>query len=205
MDQVLPYLASHPLELVTICISLVWLVLEYRASIWLWPVGIILPLLWLPIAWEARLYGMLAINVYYLVTSAWGWFVWLRRRPSTAAEELPITDIPRRTLGWTLLLSGPLYGLLIALGTNYLPEWRIPWADGLLTVSSIVGMIWMGRKWRQHWLCWIVANAAGIISLWAAEDYLSMLVYLTNFVVSFFGYRKWSLLMKEQDATTAAR
>ena len=63
----------------------------------------------------------------------------------------------------------------------------------------------MGRKWRQHWLCWIVANAAGIISLWAAEDYLSMLVYLTNFVVSFFGYHKWSLLMKEQDATAAAR
>ena len=60
--DLLHFISSHPLELVTVVVSLIWLYLEYRASIWLWPVGILLPLLWIPICWQSRLYGMLAIT-----------------------------------------------------------------------------------------------------------------------------------------------
>ena len=62
-------------------------------------------------------------------------------------------------------------------------------------------MVWMARGWRQHWICWIIANAAGVISLLNAEDYLSTLVYVVNFVTAFFGYHKWSRLMKSQAKT----
>ena len=175
MEFLLSYLDAHRLEVITVFVSLLWLYLEYRASIWLWPVGIILPLLWIPIAWRAHLYGMLAINIYYLITSIWGWIAWLRRGRKEGEQE-----------GALIWLSG------------YLPEWRIPWADALLTLSSIVGMVWMARGWRQHWICWIIANAAGVISLLNAEDYLSTFVYVVNFVTAFFGYHKWSRLMKSQ-------
>lgn len=199
MDFLLSYLSSHPLELVTVFVSLLWLYLEYKASIWLWPVGIILPILWIPIAWKAHLYGMLSINIYYLITSIWGWIVWLRRGSQDGEEEVPITDIPRKTLLYTLLITFALYYPLIRLSV-YLPEWRIPWADALLTLSSVIGMIWMARKWRQHWLCWIVANAAGVISLLSAQDYLSTFVYAVNFVTAFFGFYKWTRLMKRDQA-----
>lgn len=199
MDFLLSYLSSHPLELVTVFVSLLWLYLEYKASIWLWPVGIILPILWIPIAWKAHLYGMLSINIYYLITSIWGWIAWLRRGSQGGEEEVPITDIPRKTLLYTLLITFALYYPLIRLSV-YLPEWRIPWADALLTLSSVIGMIWMARKWRQHWLCWIVANAAGVISLLSAQDYLSTFVYAVNFVTAFFGFYKWTRLMKRDQA-----
>lgn len=199
MDFLLSYLSSHPLELVTVFVSLLWLYLEYKASIWLWPVGIILPILWIPIAWKAHLYGMLSINIYYLITSIWGWIAWLRRGSQGGEEEVPITDIPRKTLLYTLLITLALYYPLIRLSV-YLPEWRIPWADALLTLSSVIGMIWMARKWRQHWLCWIVANAAGVISLLSAQDYLSTFVYAVNFVTAFFGFYKWTRLMKRDQA-----
>ena len=199
MVFLLSYLSSHPLELVTVFVSLLWLYLEYKASIWLWPVGIILPILWIPIAWKAHLYGMLSINIYYLITSIWGWIVWLRRGSQDGEEEVPITDIPRKTLLYTLLITFALYYPLIRLSV-YLPEWRIPWADALLTLSSVIGMIWMARKWRQHWLCWIVANAAGVISLLSAQDYLSTFVYAVNFVTAFFGFYKWTRLMKRDQA-----
>ena len=199
MDFLLSYLSSHSLELVTVFVSLLWLYLEYKASIWLWPVGIILPILWIPIAWKAHLYGMLSINIYYLITSIWGWIAWLRRGSQGGEEEVPITDIPRKTLLYALLITFALYYPLIRLSV-YLPEWRIPWADALLTLSSVIGMIWMARKWRQHWLCWIVANAAGVISLLSAQDYLSTFVYAVNFVTAFFGFYKWTRLMKRDQA-----
>ena len=101
----LSFLVAHTLELVTLVVSLVWLYLEYRASIWLWPVGIILPLLWIPICYQSHLYGMLAINIYYLVTSIIGWIAWLRRGTSEGSSDHQYSsegwgDLPRPGLRW---------------------------------------------------------------------------------------------------------
>ena len=193
--DLLHFITSHPLELTTVVISLLWLWLEYRASIWLWPVGILLPLLWIPICWQSKLYGMLAINVYYLITSIIGWIAWLRKRGDDV-EELPITDIPRGGILLSVSLGAVGYILLLLL-KPYIPEWQLPWADALTTIASVIGMIWMAKKWRQHWLCWIIANAAGFIALYSAGDYLSSFVYAVNFMTAFFGFRKWSRLMHE--------
>ncbi len=200
--DLLHFISSHSLELITVVVSLIWLYLEYRASIWLWPVGILLPLLWIPICWQSRLYGMLAINIYYLVTSIIGWVVWLRKR-GDEAEERPITDIsPRTALVYSL---GAIVGYLGLLQLQpFIPEWQVPWADALTTIASIIGMIWMARKWRQHWLCWILANAAGFVALYGAEDYISSFVYVVNFITAFFGYRKWGRLMRSHDKAPAS-
>lgn len=191
--DLLHFITSHSLELTTVVISLLWLWLEYRASIWLWPVGILPPLLWIPICWQSKLYGMLAINVYYLITSIIGWIAWLRKRGDDV-EELPITNISRGGILLSLSLGAVGYILLLLL-KPYIPEWQLPWADALTTIASVIGMIWMAKKWRQHWLCWIIANAAGFIALYSAGDYLSSFVYAVNFVTAFFGFRKWSRLM----------
>ena len=196
--DLLHFITSHSLELTTVVISLLWLWLEYRASIWLWPIGILLPLLWIPICWQSKLYGMLAINVYYLITSIIGWIAWLRKRGDDV-EELPITNISRGGILLSLCLGAVGYILLLLL-KPYIPEWQLPWADALTTIASVIGMIWMARKWRQHWLCWIVANAAGVISLLSAQDYLSTFVYAVNFVTAFFGFYKWTRLMKRDQA-----
>lgn len=193
--DLLHFITSHPLELTTVVISLLWLWLEYRASIWLWPVGILLPLLWIPICWQSKLYGMLAINVYYLITSIIGWIAWLRKRGDDV-EELPITNISRGGILLSLSLGAVGYILLLLL-KPYIPEWQLPWADALTTIASVIGMIWMAKKWRQHWLCWIIANAAGFLALYSAGDYLSSFVYAVNFVTAFFGFSKWSRLMSE--------
>lgn len=200
--DLLHFISSHSLELITVVVSLIWLYLEYRASIWLWPVGILLPLLWIPICWQSRLYGMLAINIYYLVTSIIGWVVWLRKRGGEE-EERPITDMnPRTALVYSL---GAIVGYLGLLQLQpFIPEWQVPWADALTTIASIIGMIWMARKWRQHWLCWILANAAGFVALYGAEDYISSFVYVVNFITAFFGYRKWGRLMRSHDKAPAS-
>ena len=171
LTTLLSFLSSHVLELVTLVVSLIWLYLEYRASIWLWPVGIILPLLWIPICYQSHLYGMLAINIYYLVTSVIGWIAWLRKG-NAEGEEVPISNIPAKAGAIYLALAFVGYIALLFLHP-FIPEWKLPWADGLMTIASVIGMLWMARKWRQHWLCWIIANAAGFIALYGAEDYIS--------------------------------
>ena len=58
------------LELFGTLVGLVYLALEYRASIYLWPVSIIMPAIYLVVYYQAGLYADFGINVYYLLASA---------------------------------------------------------------------------------------------------------------------------------------
>ncbi|WP_373812215.1 nicotinamide mononucleotide transporter, partial [Porphyromonas loveana] len=43
----LEYVLAHPIELAGALVNFIWVYLEYKASVWLWPVGIILPLFYI--------------------------------------------------------------------------------------------------------------------------------------------------------------
>lgn len=188
------------LTYLAMAVTFLWLYLEYRASIWLWPVGIVLPLLWIVISWQERFYGNVIINLYYLVTSAWGWFVWLRASKQTT-EEPPITNISCRPLLMSIGAIAVLFPLAHYLLRTYTDS-LLPWADTLSTLVSFVGMIWLARKWRQHWCCWIIANALSAYIFFVAQDYVSTATFLVSFTVAVFGFFHWTRLM-EQDGSSS--
>ena len=78
-----PYLCiMNYLELFGTLVGLVYLWLEYRASIYLWLACIIMPAIYLVVYYQAGLYADFGINVYYLIASVYGWIVWSRGRKS---------------------------------------------------------------------------------------------------------------------------
>ena len=60
------------IEIVAAAIMLIYLWLEYKASIWLWPVGVVIPLFYIYIYFVNKFYADMGINMYYLVASAYG-------------------------------------------------------------------------------------------------------------------------------------
>ena len=82
------------LEIVGTIIGLIYLWLEYRASIYLWIAGIIMPAIYLFVYYQAGLYADFGINVYYLLAAVYGWMAW-RMGKGKQATELPITSMPR--------------------------------------------------------------------------------------------------------------
>ena len=83
------------LELFGTLVGLVYLWLEYRASIYLWLACIIMPAIYLVVYYQAGLYADFGINVYYLIASVYGWIVWSRGRKKHDAQQeekgIPIT------------------------------------------------------------------------------------------------------------------
>lgn len=190
------FVTEHYITLIAAAINFVWVYLEYKASVWLWPVGIVLPLFYIVVSLEAQFYGNVLINVYYLVTSIWGWWVWLRGH--SGSEERRITTLPRGAALTTLGLALPLY-ILLCWGLWRYTDSLVPWADALATVVSFAGMIWLARRWREHWLCWTLANAISSVLFYLSGDYVSLVVFASNFVIAIFGYIKWVRLSKETD------
>ena len=109
---------EHTLEIIGTVVGILYLWLEYRASIYLWIAGIIMPAVYIFVYYDAGLYADFGINIYYLGAAIYGWMMWkygaflrrtiLRRKGAgqkgedTRTEEqkleLPITHMPARYL-----------------------------------------------------------------------------------------------------------
>lgn len=188
-------LSEYGIALAAMLLTLVWLYLEYKASMWLWPVGVLLPIFWIIISIEGRVYGNVVINAYYLVTSIYGWVLWLRKKEQEEHEG-GIRDIPWRALLYSLLAIALLYypavWLLRWAGDSY------PLADALATALSFVGMIWLSNKWRQHWLLWFLANSIYSATFFLLKDYISTFTFVISVFASVLGYLKWTKMQQEQ-------
>lgn len=198
MESVLVFLSEHWLALTAALVNFVWVYLEYKASIWLWPVGIILPIFYIILSWEALFLGNILVNVYYFVTSIIGWVMWLRHRQEQTAAENDgglITHVPLRS---ALLHVAILLGLAYPMYLLFDGHSSMPLADTLATLLSFLGMLYLSRKQIQHWLCWIVANSLSGYIFLMAGDQISAVVFAVNLVVSILGYLNWHRMMQKQ-------
>ena len=92
------------LEIIGTIVGLVYLWLEYRASIYLWIASIIMPAIYIFVYYEAGLYADFGINIYYLGAAVYGWLVWKYGNKGQNQTELPITRMPKRN--WLILSKG---------------------------------------------------------------------------------------------------
>ena len=65
------------LEIFGTLVGLVYLWLEYRASIYLWIAGVVMPAIYIFVYYKAGLYADFGINIYYLIAAVYGWFFWM--------------------------------------------------------------------------------------------------------------------------------
>lgn len=197
LEQVLTFVQNNQLSLIAALINFIWIFLEYRASVWLWPVGIVLPIFYIVISWQGRAYGNLVINAYYLITSIIGWVMWLRRRTGKTEEEHPITQMPRQ-IGLYTLITIVICLIPATLILDRYTDSTLPMADALATLFAFVGMILLARKWREHWICWIVSNLLYALVFYVAKDIVTSLVMFVNLFVAILGYIHWGKLMKHK-------
>ena len=70
------YIALHGLDILTTILGLIYIWLEYRASIFLWIVGIVMPALDIWLYCQHGLYGDAGMATYYTLAAVYGYIVW---------------------------------------------------------------------------------------------------------------------------------
>ena len=150
-----PYLCiMNYLELFGTLVGLVYLWLEYRASIYLWLACIIMPAIYLVVYYQAGLYADFGINVYYLIASVYGWIVWSRGRKKHDAQqeekEIPITRMPFRKY-FPLTVVFVLCWVFIAWILIKWTDSSVPWTDSFTTALSVIAMWMLARKYVEQW------------------------------------------------------
>ena len=188
------------LEIIGTLVGLIYLWLEYRASIYLWIAGIIMPAIYIFVYYEAGLYADFGINIYYLGAAVYGWTMWrygsfvrrkiLRRKSTEEEQEIPITHMPLRYLPaligvFVVSLVGIAYILIRWTDSN------VPWLDSFTTALSIIGMWMLARKYVEQWWAWIAVDAVSTgLYIYKGLDFTAALYGLYT-IIAIFGYFKW--------------
>ncbi len=185
------------LELLGAAVGLLYIWLEYRASIWLWVAGIVMPAIYVFVYFDARLYADAAINVYYLLAAFYGIAVWLLGRRDTEGdvrEELPIRSMPSHLwLRLGLIAAVLTFGIAWLLGFT---DSDVRWLDALTTALSIVAMWMLAQKFVEQWLVWILVDAICVFLYLYKSLHPTAALYALYCFIAVFGYLKWRKLAK---------
>ena len=201
---------EQTLEIIGTLVGLLYLWLEYRASIYLRIAGIIMPAIYIFVYYNAGLYADFGINIYYLGAAIYGWMMWkygaflrrtiLKRKipdMENQQQELPITCMPSRYLlpliaVFAVTLAGIAWVLINFTDSN------VPWLDSFTTALSIVGMWMLARKYVEQWWAWIGVDAVSTgLYIYKGLDFTAALYGLYT-IIAIFGYFKWKKLMKKE-------
>lgn len=187
------------LELLGTVVGLIYLWLEYRASIYLWIAGIVMPAIYIFIYYDAGLYADFGINIYYLLIALYGWLAWKTGFRLSGKKqnvgELPISHAPKRV--WPRIVVAYIVAQLFItwILINYTDS-TVPIADSFTTALSIVGMWMLARKYIEQWWVWCVVDVASSALYIYKELYFTAVLYAVYAIIAIFGYRKWKKMMQ---------
>ena len=191
------FLAHYWLDMLTTILGLAYILLQYRASIWLWAVGIAMESFGIVLFYQKGLYADCGMELYYLVMSIYGFISWKYLHHGSTSDkksEKPVTHFEDRyILPWTigtLLIWGAIYYFLA-----HHTDSRVPIADSFTTALSIVGIWALAKKYLEHWLIWIVVDAVSSILYFSKDIPFKASLYALYVVIAILGYMKWKRMM----------
>lgn len=189
------------LEIIGTFVGLVYLWLEYHASIYLWVASVVMPIVYTFIFFDAGLYADMGIQIYYVLASIYGFICWkwtiTRKNNKNSEEKLKITHAPRRLITPMSVISIALT-IVIAYILIAFTDSNVPWWDSFTTSLSIVAMWMMARKYIEQWWAWLVVDVVSAGIYLYKELYFTAGLYAFYAVIAYFGYKKWKELMIAQ-------
>ena len=192
------FLSEHWLDILTTILGLLYIVLEYRASIALWIVGIIMPALDTWLYWSHGLYGDAGMAVYYTIAAIYGWAVWRfgRKHGQQTGGQMPITHMPSR-----LYIPSFVFFAVAWAATYYIlvtfTDSTVPLLDAFTNALSFVGLWALARKYIEQWFFWIIVDAICCYLYIAKGIPFKAALYGLYVVIAIAGYYKWKKMMKQ--------
>lgn len=189
------FFLQHGLDLFTTILGLIYIWLEYRASIWLWLFGIVMPLLDIWLYWSHGLYGDAGMACYYALAAVYGFLVWKFKKTRKTHQPLPIIHMPHRLYLPVVVAFFAAWG-----GTYYIlitfTNSTVPVLDSFTNALSFVGLWALARKYLEQWFFWMVVDMVCTILYIQKGIPFKAILYGLYVVIAIFGYRKWKQMTK---------
>lgn len=210
------------LDILGFIVGLVYIYLEYRASIWLWIAGIIMPAIDMVLYYKAGLYADFGLAIYYCLAAIYGFVAWKKKpahspspreglQADLSAEK--VTELPSLGEGegvgpgvahFPLRLVLPSAVVLVAIWVFIwwvlvsFTNSTVPVTDAFTTALSIMALWALARKYAEQWLLWFVVDAVCCVLYVQKGIPFKAVIYGLYTVIAVLGYVKWLKMMTKQ-------
>ena len=166
--------------------------------------GTINVLLYAIVAWNAKYYGDVMLNLfYYFPTNMIGWVAWIKHMDKEKNE------VYKKRMTWKQDVMLAFISVVGVLGYSYVLKLlggNLPMVDSMSTVFSVIAQILMIKRFMEQWIIWIIVDIVSVI-MWVAAFFnggesiavlIMWSVFLVNAVIMFVKWLKESVPGKEE-------
>jgi nicotinamide mononucleotide transporter len=178
---------TTPLEWIGAITCIACVYLAAIQSIWNWPVAIISVIAYTIVFYKSMLYGDAGLQVYFLGTSIYGWYFWIKKKER---HEKPVTSLSTKEY-FLVFAAAAVLSVLLGLFLKHFTPTNVPYIDGFCTAVSFIAQILMTRKVLQNWALWIFVDICYVPLYIYKNLYVTAILYIILLVLAWLGHVDW--------------
>ncbi|OGL34350.1 nicotinamide riboside transporter PnuC [Candidatus Saccharibacteria bacterium RIFCSPHIGHO2_12_FULL_42_8] len=210
VDNIFFTVIGYPIsyiEFVGTIFTLASVVLVAKRNILTWPVSLVGVVLFGILFYQINLYADLFEQIYYFITSIWGWYMWKATKDINKKDKkVEIRKNSAKENGYWLLgiaVTSVIASIALANIHILLPQFfpepaSLPTLDATTTVVSFAATILMMKRKLESWILWVCVDVVAIGLYWYKEVPFIALLYLIFLVIATLGFFNWRAVMREQ-------
>lgn len=217
IDYIIFSLAGYPVspvELIGTLSGFLCVVYCAKGAIAGWPLGIINAVFFFILFYQTRLYPDMFLQIYYFITSIYGWWRWKNPRTDSETDSCSELKISAMSIsGFTALsvmtvtVSGAA-GYFISGIHNMFPSIfpepsSFPYADSFVAVLSITAQILLSLKKRENWILWMITDITAASIYFMKGIYLVGIEYVIFGIIATAGLWNWNRIFNNYEPEEA--
>jgi len=191
IENIIDWIITNAFELFAAALGFVAIYLQIKQNVWYWMVSIVMVSMYIYIYIDAKLYADMSLQVYYLVISFYGWYMWLfGKTVDHHKTALPVSKTPQKQ-GYLLGIISIALFFLIAWFLIQFTNSDLPYWDSFTTSLSFVATWMLARKKIENWLIWIIVDAVSVGIYIYKALYPTAVLFLFLTILAWVGYKQW--------------
>lgn len=191
MQDLFDWVLKNWVEILGTTLGIAYVFLSIKQNILTWLMGLLTSLLYVYVFFASKFYADMALQVYYVWISIYGWIIWSKgKQKDEKKSNLSVSRISRKQLGILSLISVALWiGIYFVL--KYFTDSPIPIGDAFTTSLSIVATWMLARKIIEHWLIWVVVDFVSLLLYIYKGLYPTSVMFVIYTGAAAWGYFEW--------------
>lgn len=163
------------------------IVLAGRNSVHTWWTGMVGCALFGLLFFDSRLYADVLLQVFFVGSSALGWWYWRR---GDGGHALPIAPADFRSLVGPTAGAAVVAALYAGLLMHFTDAYA-PFVDSTVLMFSVLAQLLMMKRRIENWAFWLLVNTVAV-PLYASRGlYLTAVLYAFYWAHALYAWRQW--------------
>ena len=175
-------------EYVAVGLSVAYLLLAIKESLWCWPAAFVSTLIYTIMYWNGALLMESLLHFYYMYMAIYGWVLWRKSKEQPQSLAITSWSIHRHMM---ILLVTSLVSVIIGFLMSHYTHADFAYLDSFTTCFAVVTTYLVAKKVLENWLYWLVIDAASMYLYYEKGYYPTLALFIFYTIMAAWGFKTW--------------